>query len=99
MGDNLHEARRRRVIENEELFRAANEAQDAQLGGEAVRPAEYFCECAEVSCVARVTLTSDRYRDIHTHPLRFVIVPGHELAEFEHVVEESDGYAVVEKET
>jgi hypothetical protein len=98
MGDDLHEARRRRVIENEELFRAANEAHDAQMGGEPVRSVQYFCECAEVSCVNRVTLTSDRYRYIHEHPLRFVIVPGHELAEFEHVVEEGDGYAVVEKE-
>ena len=85
------------MIENEELFRAANEAHDAQVA-EAARPVEYFCECAEVSCVARVTLTSDRFREIHDHPMRFVIVPGHELAEFEHVVEDADGYAVVQKE-
>jgi hypothetical protein len=98
LGDDLHEARLRRVTENEELFRAANEAHDAVVG-DAPRPVAYFCECAEVSCVARVSLPSERYREIHEHPLQFVILPGHELAEFETVVEEGDGYAVVRKDS
>jgi hypothetical protein len=40
----------------------------------------------------------DRAEDIRNSPTRFPIALGHDLPEFETVVEASDGYAVVEKE-
>jgi hypothetical protein len=42
-------------------------------------------------------MSYEAYEQIRQHPARFAVRPGHELLEVERVVEEHDGYLVVEK--
>jgi hypothetical protein len=89
----------KRLVENEELFREANE-KVAELGrsleasGHELTP--FLCECAEPRCTRVLRLTSKEYEAVRAHPSRFVVLPGHEHPD-ERVVAESERYAVVEK--
>jgi hypothetical protein len=58
---------------------------------------EFLCECADLACTRTIHLSATDYERIRTSPTRFPIALGHDLPEFEIVVEASDGYAVVEK--
>ena len=94
------EIRRNRVHSNEQLFRSANEAREADAVRHGTPPAselDFICECGEVSCTTRIHLPLEKYREIHENPKRFAVQPGHELPEFEEVVEAGDGFTVVEK--
>jgi len=57
----------------------------------------FVCECADRDCTERIQLSASEYAGIRRDPRRFVVVPGHEFAELERVVEAHDGYEVVEK--
>jgi hypothetical protein len=92
--------RARRIAENEALFRDLNEevgiVAHAFSGGEN-RTFDFLCECGDMSCVARVPLTIDAYEDLRRSPLRFFVVPGHEIPDVERVVALHGSYAVIEK--
>jgi hypothetical protein len=91
--------RAKRVVENEVVFREINERL-RELGegfSLVAERAEFVCECAETACTERVELTLANYEEIRSDPTRFFVVKGHDLPEFEKVVEEGDRYAVVEK--
>ncbi len=95
--------RERRLAENEALFRQINEqiqVTASRLGaGEADPHAyEYLCECSRRECMSRVRMSLQEYEEIRRSPIRFCIVDGHDLPEIERVVEERDGYVVIEKE-
>jgi hypothetical protein len=94
-------ARARRIAENETLFRDLNEEVGAvahafSVGGEE-RTFDFLCECGDASCAARVPVTLAAYEELRSSPVRFVVVPGHEVTEVERVVETHAAYAVVEK--
>ena len=55
------------------------------------------CECADGECTERLEIRVPEYERVRADPLRYIVVPGHELPEFESVVESRDGYDVVEK--
>jgi hypothetical protein len=57
---------------------------------------EVVCECAHPRCTAAIALSSSDFERILRHPSRFLVKAGHELAEEELVVDEADGYVVVE---
>jgi hypothetical protein len=90
-----------RIAEVEVLFRAGNERmmewtenrERAARGEQLV----FFCECGRRGCKARVRLTGAQYEGVRADARRFVIAPGHEFREAEDVVEEHDGYVVVQK--
>ncbi len=87
-----------RLAKNEAIFRAGNESIDKAAGGR-VEKAPYLCECGEMSCLARVELTSAEYEVVRAHPARFFVVPGHEdMTAGEVVVEQRDRFTVVEKQ-
>lgn len=91
--------RGKRVGENEVLFREVNERL-RELGeafSDITETAEFICECANSSCTERVQLTLSTYEEIRSDPKRFFVIKGHELLEYEKVVEEADEYVVVEK--
>jgi hypothetical protein len=86
-----------KLAENEAIFRAGNESIDKAVGDK-VGKVPYLCECGEESCFARVALTSAEYEAVRAHPARFFVVPGHEdVSAGEVVVEQQDGYTLVEK--
>jgi hypothetical protein len=91
--------RGRRIGENEVVFREVNErlrelGESFSLVSEV---AEFVCECANTSCTDRIQLTLPEYEHVRSDPKWFVTVPGHEVLEYERVIEQTDSYSIVEK--
>ncbi len=92
--------RERRQGENEILYREVNErVRDLQeeFGADAEQ-VEFVCECAVLECTDRISMTIADYEHVRDDPAHFAIQPGHEVPHVEKVVEEHDGYVVVEKD-
>lgn len=89
-----------RLARNELMFRAINERiRDlARRFGVAVEPVSFICECADETCVEKVSLTLEQYDEMRALPARFVVVPGHEATPLvERVVFRSPGFVLVRK--
>jgi hypothetical protein len=90
------EQREVRAARNQALFRAVNgKLTESALGMEA--DFVIACECADVMCVEALDITSDAYRAVRANPRRFAVLRGHVYRDVEVVVEETDGYVVVDK--
>jgi hypothetical protein len=91
--------RARHVGENEVVFREVNERlRELGEGFSLVSDtAEFVCECGRADCTARVRMTLAAYEEIRSDPTRFFVIKGHEIPEYERLVEERDEYLVVEK--
>ncbi len=90
-----------RLAENEAVFRRANEHIDAkavELDPDEDHVFLFLCECSRADCVDRVPLTRAEYEHVRSDPTQFVIIPGHEAAEIERVVEREDEYELVRKQ-
>jgi hypothetical protein len=85
----------RKGAHNQALIRAVNERIEA-IAEDAANP-EFLCECADSECVETIQLSIGEYETIRRSPVRFPVKPGHDYPEFERVVEEHEGYVVVEK--
>ncbi len=90
----MDELTRRRLAHNEAVFRRVNDEID-RLPRE---DADYVCECADSACTTTIRLDGDEYTRIRAVPNWYVVLPGHERPELEHVVERHDGYVVVAKD-
>ena len=60
---------------------------------------DFVCECADGACTQRITVPLGTYERVRSDARRFLVVPGHERTELERVVEQGDGFLVVEKDT
>jgi hypothetical protein len=91
--------RGKRIGENEVLFREVNERLRELGEGFSIvaEQAEFVCECGSTSCTEQIQMTLAEYEAVRSDPKRFFVRPGHEIAEYEKVVQEADGYNVVEK--
>ena len=102
----------RRQIENEMIFRRANEAVgdnldeiDANLredgSPELVRNEDlllhFKCECSDENCDARILIKLSVYQTIHENRDAFIIKPKHQVEAIEEVIVNEDSYSVVEK--
>ena len=58
----------------------------------------YYCECADPNCREKVDLRHADYEKVRADPCYFLIVQGHEVPDIETVIEQQDGWAIVEKE-
>lgn len=85
----------RRAIQLEVNGRRINEA--IERGRDRDATAVFVCECGRLGCNERLELSVRRYEAVRTSFERFLVVPGHELAELEDVVERHPGYLVVAK--
>jgi hypothetical protein len=88
-----------RIAHNEVVFREANQRLKSRFDllvddEDALLP--FLCECGDPACTRVMRLRSAEYVEIHAHPARFAILPGHELAG-EQVVSRGNRYEVVEK--
>jgi hypothetical protein len=95
----MSEEQARRVGLNESIFRQVNEQIESlnrDFGGGA-RTMTAICECADGDCAERLEITVAAYETVRADPRRYVIVPGHELPEFESVIERTERYEVVQK--
>jgi hypothetical protein len=87
-----------RIGRNEALLREVNEAiERGHWPSAADQPVRFRCECAALDCNQTIDLTIAQYERLREHPKRFVVVPGHEVADAETVITSGDGYLVVEK--
>lgn len=95
----MSEEQARRIGLNESIFRQVNEQIESlnrDFGGE-LRTMTAICECADGDCTERLDIPVSEYEEVRDDPRRFIVVPGHELPEFETTVEHRDGYDVVQK--
>ena len=93
-------AREERLANNEILFRSVNEGiQQLALSHDAATDDyEFICECARTGCLDRIQLTPREYEHIRADGTHFLVVPGHENAELEFVVDKFAKYFIVEKD-
>jgi hypothetical protein len=91
------------VGENESRFRLVNERlrdlviDDAERHGEHAELLSVVCECGDVDCTAKIDVPLATYEWVRSGSARFLIVPGHELLDSERVVQQGNGFLVVEK--
>lgn len=95
-------AEERRNVENELLYRRANEAieraaaSSPPLGTPAELLLYFHCECAQ-RCETEIRLTRAEYEHVRSDPAWFALAPGHEDAALEAVAERHERYLVVAK--
>jgi hypothetical protein len=89
----------RRVGYNESLFRQVNEQIEHlnQSFGADISTMTVVCECADGECTERFEVPLTAYEEVRSNPRRYVVAPGHEIAEFESVVGRGEAYEVVQK--
>src|SRR5262245_48273668 len=90
--------RKRRMAQNEALFREVNERVN-DVAGSSNEDAtyEYLCECSNTDCTFRVALTRAEYEAVRADPTQFMVRHDHYLPEIETVVAEHPRYAIVRK--
>jgi hypothetical protein len=90
-------SREERVAANEALFREVNE-RIAELGVNlGSGSSAVVCECGAGECAERLELSQTDYARLRSSNTRFAVVPGHERRDVETVLEEREGYLVIEK--
>jgi hypothetical protein len=85
-----------RLARRQTLFREVNERIEDLTDSED-QSMEILCECSDTECLVTLDLGKKDYEHVRSVPTWFAIERGHEIPEIEHVVEEFDGYVVVEK--
>ena len=101
-----------RQIENEVVFRKANERVLKELsklgklakaeGQDELIPDKnmilhFYCECSDENCRERIALPLSKYRELHKNRSKFILLPDHEAIAIEEVVMEKSDYSVVDK--
>jgi hypothetical protein len=91
--------RGRRVGANEVVFREVNERlRELGEGFSLVSElADFVCECANTTCVEPVRMSLADYERVRSDPKWFFVVKGHELPEYERVIDEKGDHVIVEK--
>jgi hypothetical protein len=91
--------RESRLEKNQDTFRNANERLGDLVGARvnSEQPIPFLCECPDDECMDTVAVTLREYEDVHLHPQRFLVVSGHPTSEGERILEDRDGYWIVEK--
>ena len=96
--DGRIDAREKRVIRNEALFREVNERiADIGVEGSRSEEIEFLCECGEDTCLDPLKLTREEYEEVRRVSDHFFMKPGHEHPDFERVIDSHDHYVVVDK--
>jgi hypothetical protein len=85
-----------RIAQTERFFRAVNEEIAANDGHGTTL---FLCECGNPACREGLELTAMALHELHAEKGLFVVLPGHEIADLETVVDRHDGYLVVRMNT
>ena len=83
---------------HQSLLREVNE-QIEQLNGKWESEGEdgILCECGDPGCLEKIEIAAAAYEEVRRHSARFLVRPGHATTGSERIVEQTDGYLVVEK--
>lgn len=92
-----------RLVRNQMLLREVNDriadifggTEEIFVGEDSLT--EFLCECSNSDCTATLALSLLEYRGIRSSPNLFVLLPGHETAEVDRVVEAHATFSLVEK--
>ena len=57
-----------------------------------------ICECGVLECAEQIELDVVTYERVRADASLFVVIPGHEIPEVEHIVEEHDGFHIIRKD-
>ena len=92
--------RKRRIGENEAIFRSVNEQVSSLHAtlATATDTMTVVCECGARSCTDRFLIEPARYAEVRDDSTLFVLKPGHDLPEAEMVVAKRDVYWIVRKD-
>ena len=94
----MDELTRRRLAHNEELFRQVNEAREASSEGGEEQRLTFVCECSDRECSGRIEMSAAEFEQIRQRPDRYIVLPGHEIAEIERIVDDRGAFEVVKKD-
>jgi len=83
-----------RALHTEELARRLNEATAESSPEEA---GEYVCECANPYCTETLEVSAEQLATLHSRPGFYLVVPGHQIPDFEETVMVSPEFVVVQK--
>lgn len=87
-----------RAARNEEIFRGVNERIEEGADRHKVQtPLPFHCECSNASCVDTIEIPPPVYESVVSERYRFVVIPGHEDAAVERIIERHAEFVVVEK--
>jgi hypothetical protein len=91
--------RERRLGMNEALFREVNSRIDGLNKAFAVATGtmSIVCECGARDCIEQIPIAVDEYERLRSDSSLFAVVPGHETADVEDVVERHEAFDVVRK--
>jgi hypothetical protein len=95
----MSDERALRLAQNEGIMRQVNEriGEIAEGLGGGDHRYDFLCECSQLDCVARISLTLAEYGHVREEGDRFAVLPGHEAPDVESVTERFDEYWIVEK--
>jgi diguanylate cyclase (GGDEF)-like protein len=83
-----------RMFANEQATRDRNEA---RLAGDQGSVFQLQCECGAEACPATIAIAADEYRAVRLAERRYIVAPGHEIAEIEETLVTAPTYTIVEK--
>jgi hypothetical protein len=93
-------SREDRLARNEAVFREVNERiegmHEASSAGAEER-IDFLCECGNEECTETVAMTLAEYEEVRSDATHFVVLPGHEQPEIEHVTDANSRFRVVRK--
>jgi hypothetical protein len=89
----------RRAARNQALFREVNErVKEVTDGAMADRfGREWVCECSDETCTEHIAMTMEDYEAMREDPTHFAVAPNHVDPGVEVIVEQREGYWMVEK--
>ena len=90
----------RRVGENQALYRQVNERLEElnDALGSVSGVFAILCECGDLECAEQVDVPRDVYEATRRYEARFILKPGHEIDQVEHVLDRHESFIVVEKD-
>ena len=88
-----------RLARNQALFREVNERMLELNDGFDGNSMVFVCECSNVDCTATLAISRDDYESVRSHATFFAIAPDHEILEIEKVIDERNGFTIVQKVT
>ena len=82
------------------MYRSVNlevERASEEVGDKPHDRLEVLCECGEDGCGTTLDVTHAEYDEAHEQRDRFMVAPGHEDEQIEHVVRQTPRYLLVDK--
>ena len=93
------DSRLERIARNEDRFRDGNErladlSAATESGDVTIK---LHCECGRETCTEWIWMSANEYEAVRSQDDRFAVVPGHESADVERVVERNLRFLIVDK--